>query len=93
MSTTEELLWRKCSGSGLEIQEYGRRDLSRWPHDKLYPQKLALTSLTSGGCSVSVVRSWTNATEFLFNVVKLEDSMFNNMLYHVDNSFMIPYLL
>jgi hypothetical protein len=29
MSTTEELLGRKSSGSGLEILEYGRRDPSR----------------------------------------------------------------
>jgi hypothetical protein len=29
--TTEELLERKSGGSGLEIREYGRRDLSRWP--------------------------------------------------------------
>jgi hypothetical protein len=29
VSTIEELLERKCSGSGLEIREYGRRDPSR----------------------------------------------------------------
>jgi hypothetical protein len=29
VSTIEELLERKSSGSGLERQEYGRRDLSR----------------------------------------------------------------
>jgi hypothetical protein len=29
VSTTEELLVRKISGSGLEIREYGRRDPSR----------------------------------------------------------------
>jgi hypothetical protein len=29
MSTTEELLGRKSSSSGLEIREYGRRDPSR----------------------------------------------------------------
>jgi hypothetical protein len=28
VSTTEELLERKSSGSGLEIREYGRRDPS-----------------------------------------------------------------
>jgi hypothetical protein len=31
LSTIEELLARKSSGSGLEIREYGRRDPSRWP--------------------------------------------------------------
>jgi len=30
----------------------------------LYPQKLALTSPTGGGCSVGIVRSRTKATEF-----------------------------
>jgi hypothetical protein len=33
VSTIEELLARKCSSSGLESQEYGRRDSSRWPRD------------------------------------------------------------
>jgi hypothetical protein len=31
----------------------------RWPRDTLYPQKLALTSPTSGGRSVGRVRLWT----------------------------------
>jgi hypothetical protein len=48
---------------GLEIREYGRGDLSRWPRGTLYPQKLALTSLTSGGRSVGIVRLRTKATE------------------------------
>jgi hypothetical protein len=65
VSTIEELLERKSSGSGLESREYGRRDPSRLPRGTLYPQKLALTSLTSGGRSVGIVRSRTQATEFL----------------------------
>jgi hypothetical protein len=36
----------------------------RWPRDNLYPQKLALTSPTSGGRSVGKVRLRTKATEF-----------------------------
>jgi hypothetical protein len=44
VSTIEELLERKSSGSGLENREYGRRDPSRWPRGTLYPQNLALTS-------------------------------------------------
>jgi hypothetical protein len=40
VTTTEELLGRKSSGSGLEIREYGRRDSSRWPRGTLYPQKV-----------------------------------------------------
>jgi hypothetical protein len=35
MSTIEELLERKCSGSGLDIWEYGRKDPSRWPRNTL----------------------------------------------------------
>jgi hypothetical protein len=66
VSTTQELLGRKRSGSGLENREYGRRDPSRWPRGTLYPQKLALTSLTSGGRSVGIVSSRTQATEFSF---------------------------
>jgi hypothetical protein len=33
VSTIEELLERKSSGSGLESREYGSRDPSRWPRD------------------------------------------------------------
>jgi hypothetical protein len=66
VSTSEELLGRKRSGSGAEIREYCRRDPSRWPRGTLYPQKLALTSPISGGRSVSIVRSRTQATEFFF---------------------------
>jgi hypothetical protein len=65
VSTVEELLIRKSSGFGLERREYGRRDLSSWPHDTLYPQILALTSLTRGGSSVGIFRSQTEATEFI----------------------------
>jgi hypothetical protein len=64
VSTTEELLGRKSSGSCLENREYGRRDPPR--RQPLYPQKLALTSSTSGRRSVGIVRSRTQATEFSF---------------------------
>jgi hypothetical protein len=40
VSTIQELLGRKSSGSGIEIREYGRRDPSRRPRATLYPQKL-----------------------------------------------------
>jgi hypothetical protein len=46
VSTTEELLGRKNSGSCQENREYGRRDPSRWPRGTLYPQKLAIISPT-----------------------------------------------
>jgi hypothetical protein len=54
------------SGSCLENREYCRRDLSRWLRGTLYPQKLAITSSTSGGRSVGVVRSQTQTMEFFF---------------------------
>jgi len=47
----------------------------------LYPQKLALTSPTGGGCSVGIVRSRTKATEFFFY-------SWNETL-HVSDSFSI----
>jgi hypothetical protein len=81
VSTTEELLERTSSGSGLEIREYGRRDPSRWPRGTLYPQKLALTSPTSGGRTVGIVRLWTQATEFsLALLMKYEKPLFDIVL-------------
>jgi hypothetical protein len=65
VSTIEELLGRNSSGSGLENQEYSHRDPLCWLRDTLNQQKLALTSLTSGGRSVGIVRSRTKATEFV----------------------------
>jgi hypothetical protein len=64
VSTTEELLGRKSSGSGLEIREYVRGDPSRWTCIVLYPQTLTLTSPISGCRSVGIVLSRTQATEF-----------------------------
>jgi hypothetical protein len=64
--TTEELFERKSSGSGLESREYGRRKPSRWLRDTIYMKKLALTSPTSCSHSVGIVRSRTQATEFIF---------------------------
>jgi hypothetical protein len=63
ISTIEELLGRKSSGSDPENREFGRRDSPRWLRDILYPQKFALTSPTSGGRSVGIARSQTKATE------------------------------
>jgi hypothetical protein len=60
--TTKELLERKNSGSGLESREYGRMEPAHRPRGTPYPQRLALTSPTSGGRSVGIVRSWTQAT-------------------------------
>jgi hypothetical protein len=46
----------------LKINDHGNP--LRRPRDTLYPQRLALTSLTSGGRSVGIIRSRTKATEF-----------------------------
>jgi hypothetical protein len=60
MSTIEELLGRNSSSSGPENREYGHRDPSRWPCDTLCPQRLALTSPTNGGNSVSRYSSFAD---------------------------------
>jgi hypothetical protein len=62
MSTIKELLDRNSSSSSLESREYGRGEPLRWTRDTLYPQKLALTLLTSSGRLVSIVHSQTKAT-------------------------------
>jgi hypothetical protein len=59
MSTTEELLGRKSNGSCLENWEYLRRGPLCLPRNTLYPQKLALSSSTSGCRSVGIVPSRT----------------------------------
>jgi hypothetical protein len=64
VSTIEELLGRKSSGSGLGNREYGHRDPLCSPGNTIYPQTLALTVPTSGGLSVDIVRSGAQATEF-----------------------------
>jgi hypothetical protein len=66
VSTIEEQLERKGSVSGLENCEYDRRDASRWQLGTFYPQKLALTSPTSRGCSVGTVRLRTQTMGFCF---------------------------
>jgi hypothetical protein len=71
VSTIEQLLGRKNIGSGLENWEYDRRNPSRWPRGILYPQKMALTSITSGGRSVGRVRSRTQATELSLVLVSV----------------------
>jgi hypothetical protein len=62
VNTTEELLARKSSCSGPESVGIRRVDYAT----HLYPQHLALTSPTSGGRSVGVVRLRNKATEFAF---------------------------
>jgi hypothetical protein len=66
VSTIEELLGRNNSGSSLENGEYGCGDPLRWPRNAFYPQKLALTSPTSGGRSVGIVCLQAKDTEFVY---------------------------
>jgi hypothetical protein len=64
VSTIEELLGRKNSGSGLENQEYSLRDPSRLPHDISLSAKVGTNFADKpGGRSVGIVRSQTKATE------------------------------
>jgi hypothetical protein len=62
VSTIEELLERKSSGSGLEDWEYGRRDPSHWPRGS-HSRKSWLTAATSGVRSVGTVCSRIQNTE------------------------------
>jgi hypothetical protein len=64
VSTTEELVGRNSSGSGLERRKYGRRGPSCWPRGTINQRKSALTSPTSSDLSVGIVRSRTQATKF-----------------------------
>jgi hypothetical protein len=66
---TYNILFLVLYVSGLEIREYGRRDASSWSRGTLNPQKLAVSSPTSGGRKAGIVRSRTEATEFRFLLV------------------------
>jgi hypothetical protein len=55
-------------------------DSLRWPRDTLYPLKLALTSPTSGGRSVGIVRLRTQATEFVYMALKCNITMEDMLL-------------
>jgi hypothetical protein len=66
VTTTGELFERKSSGSGLQNLDYGCRGTAALTtRQPLYPQKLILTSPTSLGRSVCIVRWQTQATELL----------------------------
>jgi hypothetical protein len=65
VSRTEELLGRNSSGSGLKSREYGRKEPLCWPSD-VYPQKLTLTSPTSGDRSVGIVRGLRPGLLYIF---------------------------
>jgi hypothetical protein len=73
VSAIEELLQRKSNGFSIENRNYGNRDPPNWPRDTLYLHKLTLTSPTSGGRSVGVVRSRTQATEFVLIYMEVKE--------------------
>jgi hypothetical protein len=80
VSTTEELLERKNSGSGLEIRYYGRRkSCALTTRHPTFREKLALTWLTGGSRSVYIVRSRTKAAEFVF-IFFIKVTVLNNRL-------------
>jgi hypothetical protein len=62
VSTIEELLGRNSSDFGRETENMAV-GIRHTDHATLYPQKLALTSPTSSGHAVGIVRSQTKATE------------------------------
>jgi hypothetical protein len=59
VSTAEELFERKSNGSGLENREYACGIRCADYTKPFYLQKSAVTSSTSGGRSVGIVRSRT----------------------------------
>jgi hypothetical protein len=65
VSKIEELPERKRSGFGLESRKYGRGIRHAHHVAPSIGQKLALTSPTSGGRSVGVVRSRSQATDLV----------------------------
>jgi hypothetical protein len=70
VSTTEELLGRKSSGSGLESREYGRRDSSRWPRGTFYPKNVSTNFADKRRSLGRVVHLRTKATEFFLKQVQ-----------------------
>jgi hypothetical protein len=68
VSTTEELLDRKVAAP---VQKTENTAVGIHHADHVAPslrKKLAITSPTSGGCSVGIVRLRTQATEFSFSL-------------------------
>jgi hypothetical protein len=65
VSTIEELLGRNNMGSRLEIREYGGGNFLCCSRYTLCPQMFSLTSPTRGGRTDGIVRSRTEATEFI----------------------------
>ena len=67
-SAIEELLEQKVAAPVQKTEINGRGIRCADHVTPLYPQKLALTSPTSGGPSVGIVRLRTKATEVFFSM-------------------------
>jgi hypothetical protein len=65
VSTTEEVLERKSSGSGLENRYYGRRDPPRRLRDTPLSAKVGI-NFADKRRSLGIVPSRTQATEFCY---------------------------
>jgi hypothetical protein len=74
MSTIKEPVERKNNVSSLENRDYGRRVPLRWSRDTLLLTKVGITSPSRGGHSDGIVRSRTQAAEFV--------SLFSSSLSH-----------
>jgi hypothetical protein len=79
--TTEELLEGKVAAAVYKTEINDRGNPLCWARDSLYPQKLALTSPTSGGRSVGIFRSRTKATEFSFRPIRSTKIMKMTQVY------------
>jgi hypothetical protein len=68
--------------------EINRRGISlRWPRNTLNQQRLAVTSPTSGGRSVGIVRLRTTVTEFSFFSFSIESKGYDLNFEYADNRY------
>jgi hypothetical protein len=86
-----QLVYQYDMGSGQENRINGRGDPLRLPHNTLYPQKLALTSPTSGGRSVGIVRLRTEGHGVFFigqgvRVPFLAGARYSSLLHNIQTS-------
>jgi hypothetical protein len=83
VSTTEELLDRKVAAPIQKPENTAVGDPRTDHVTPLYLQKLALTSQTSGGCSVGIVRSRTQATELGLSLYSVDSRLLHCNQYKV----------